>query len=180
MRAGLRAVLSENPGLRVVAEANDTQTAAALVGGHLPDVVLLTEPADTGALLLIRRALPTGCILCLDERGDLRAADVLCVPPDAGIDDLCSAMGVALNGRCGGCAFRVQCHAPRVAVALSRRERQVAVAVSEGKSSKQIAAALGIALRTVNTYRESLARKIGASSGAIVTRFVLENELTAP
>jgi DNA-binding NarL/FixJ family response regulator len=92
--------------------------------------------------------------------------------------ELCSVLGVALSGRCAGCAFRGSCPAPRVAVALSRRERQVAVRVAEGLSSKQIAAHLGIALRTVNTYRESLARKLGASSAAVVTRFVLENGLS--
>ena len=67
---------------------------------------------------------------------------------------------------------------PQRAVALSRRERQVAVRVAEGMSTKQIAAALGIGTRTVNTYRESLARKLGASSAAVLTRFVLKSGLT--
>jgi two-component system response regulator NreC len=60
---------------------------------------------------------------------------------------------------------------------LSRREREVAVRVAEGLSSKEIAAVLGIAVRTVNTYRESLARKLGASSPAVITRFVIESGL---
>ena len=46
-------------------------------------------------------------------------------------------------------------------------------------SSKEIGAALGIKLRTVNTYRESLARKLGASSPATVTRYVLEHGLNS-
>jgi hypothetical protein len=41
-------------------------------------------------------------------------------------------------------------------------------------SSKQIAGNLGLGLRTVHTYRESLARKLGSSSAAVVTRFVIE------
>jgi DNA-binding CsgD family transcriptional regulator len=51
------------------------------------------------------------------------------------------------------------------------------VRVAEGLSSKEIAAVLGIAVRTVNTYRESLARKLGASSPAVITRFVIESGL---
>ena len=58
-----------------------------------------------------------------------------------------------------------------MAAALSRRERQVAVRIAAGLGSKQIAAALGVSLRTVNTYRESLAKKLGASSAAVVTRY---------
>lgn len=61
---------------------------------------------------------------------------------------------------------------------LSRRERQVAVRVAQGLMSKEIAADLGISLRTVHTYREALARKLGTSSAAVVTRFVLRTGLT--
>ena len=63
---------------------------------------------------------------------------------------------------------------------LSRRERQVAVRVAAGLTTKQIAGALGVSVRTVNTYRESLARKVGASSAAVLTRYVLEHRLAEP
>lgn len=49
---------------------------------------------------------------------------------------------------------------------------------SRGMSSKQIRC-VGIRLRTVNTYHESLARKLGASSAAVITRFLMTTELTA-
>jgi DNA-binding CsgD family transcriptional regulator len=74
--------------------------------------------------------------------------------------------------RCAECALRRDC--PRNTVALSPREKDVAVHIARGLATKQIAAALGIGIRTVNTYRESLARKLGSSSPAVVTRFVLE------
>ena len=59
----------------------------------------------------------------------------------------------------------------------SNKKYSQAVSVAAGRSSKQIASALGIGLRTVNTYRESLARKIGGSSAAILTRYVIESGL---
>jgi DNA-binding CsgD family transcriptional regulator len=93
------------------------------------------------------------------------------------VAELCVTIGTLLGGRCAACLLRARCPVPRLAVALSRRERQVAVRVAAGLTSKQIAAALGVSLRTVNTYRESLARKLGASSPAVLTRYVLEHGL---
>jgi DNA-binding CsgD family transcriptional regulator len=93
------------------------------------------------------------------------------------VAEFCSVLGNLLGERCAACVLRGHCPAARAAVALSRREKQVAVLVAAGLASKQIAVRLGIGLRTVNTYRESLARKLGASSPAVLTRYVLEHGL---
>jgi DNA-binding NarL/FixJ family response regulator len=177
VRAGVSALVAEQPGLRVVADAADLESAVHVAERVHPDVVLHAGAADAAAIATLRRALPRCCIMCLDERGELAEAGALCVRADADLGELCSMLGTALGGRCGGCAFRDRCPAPEN-VALSRREKQVALHVAHGKSSKQIAAALGIGLRTVNTYRESLARKLGASSAAVLTRYVLEHGLS--
>jgi two-component system, NarL family, nitrate/nitrite response regulator NarL len=60
---------------------------------------------------------------------------------------------------------------------ITPRERQVLCRIARGKTSKQIAAELTISLRTVNTHRENLARKLGTSSVAGLTRFVIEHQL---
>jgi DNA-binding NarL/FixJ family response regulator len=184
VRAGLSAVLGATPGLSVVAEAADLVAAAPLAERHRPDVVLVNTPPTTGrereAVAGLRRALPGACLLVLghEDLGDDRAADALpCLPCDAGVTELCDAIGTLLGGRCAACAMRACCPRPRLAAALSRRERQVAVRVAAGLTTKQIAGALGVGVRTVNTYRESLARKVGASSAAVLTRYVLEHRL---
>ena len=177
VRAGLRTVLCENPGLRVVGEARDIRDARPVAFEHSADVVLLNELVSPTDVALLRSELPSVCIVTLDETGSAR--DVRCVPADGGVVELCSVLGAALGGRCAGCAFPAHCPARAVAVALSPRETQVAVYVSRGLSSKQIAGTLGISLRTVHTYRESLARKLGASSAAVLTRYVLEHQLAA-
>jgi two-component system, NarL family, nitrate/nitrite response regulator NarL len=61
---------------------------------------------------------------------------------------------------------------------LTAREQQVLVRVAAGATSKQIAAALGVSPRTVETHRESIARKLGISSVAGLTRYVIEHGLT--
>lgn len=182
VREGLRSVLDATPGLSVIAETGEPEAAVGLAARVRPDVVLLDSPPADGAarrtILAIRRAVPDVCLLCLARNDPAMAGDIQCVPADAGVAELCSTLDAVLGDRCASCLLRPHCPAPRVAVALSRREKQVAVCVAEGMSSKQIAGMLGIALRTVNTYRESLARKLGASSPAVVTRYVLEHKLS--
>jgi DNA-binding NarL/FixJ family response regulator len=181
VRAGLRALLDGTPGLTVAAEATSVSSAVKLARSHRPDVVLLDAPPAEAraraAIADLRRELPRACVLCLARGADDLASELRCVPPDAGVDEFCTALSSVLGERCGACLLRPSCVAPRLAIALSPREKQVAVRIAEGMSSKQIAAALGVALRTVNTYRESLAKKLGASSAAVVTRFVLEQGL---
>jgi DNA-binding NarL/FixJ family response regulator len=184
VREGLCSVLRATPGLSVIAQANDMQTALRIAARCKPDVLLLDEPpsdsADRLAMSRLRRDFPATCMLCLARSSEQSLGGLLCVPSNAGVDELCSVLGSVLGGRCAGCLLKPKCVAPQIAVALSRRETQVAVCVARGMSSKQIAATLGIALRTVNTYRESLAKKVGASSGAVLTRFVLEAKLDTP
>jgi DNA-binding NarL/FixJ family response regulator len=183
IRAGLRAVLEATPGFSVVGDVSDTDAAIVVAARLAPDVVLLgntpADPAELRRLAALRQALPSACVMCLANGAALGFDAALCLPTDAGVAELCATVGSALGDRCAACLLRPRCLAPALAVALSRREKQVAVCVAEGMSSKRIAATLGIALRTVNTYRESLARKLGASSAAVVTRYVLQHKLTA-
>ncbi len=62
---------------------------------------------------------------------------------------------------------------------ISVRERQVLGRVAAGMTSKQIAADLGITLRTVHTHRENLAKKLGTSSVAALTRYALQHGIEA-
>jgi DNA-binding NarL/FixJ family response regulator len=181
VRAGLRALLGATPGLAVIAEAADIDVAASLAASVQPDVLLLDAPSAQDlkrAVASLRVAAPRACVLCLgdDEHG---VGTIRCIPRDAGVAELCSALADVLGERCGACLLRSRCAAATREIALSPRERQVAIHVAAGLASKQIAAVLGIGLRTVNTYRESLARKLGASSAAVLTRYVLEHGLDA-
>ena len=181
VRAGLRALLGATPGLAVIAEAADIDSAAPLAARVQPDVLLLdTPPANdpTRSVASLRLAAPRACVLCLgdDENG---AGTIRCIPRDAGVAQFCSALADVLGERCGECLLRSRCASATPDITLSPRERQVAIHVAAGLASKQIAAVLGIGLRTVNTYRESLARKLGASSPAVLTRYVLEHGLDA-
>lgn len=181
VRAGLRAVLDTTPGLSVADEAADVDAATSIAARVQPRVILLDPAAGISGedLRALRRAVPSACLVCLSRSVPEGDDELRCIPPESDVAAFCSALSSMLGDQCSVCVLQSHCPAPRIAVALSRRERQVAVRVASGMSSKQIAAALGIRLRTVNTYRESLARKLGASSPAIVTRYVLEQGLSS-
>jgi RNA polymerase sigma factor (sigma-70 family) len=57
---------------------------------------------------------------------------------------------------------------------LTRREREVLTGIAAGKTNREIAATLGLSPRTVESYRESLIRKLGIPSVAGLTKFALE------
>lgn len=59
----------------------------------------------------------------------------------------------------------------------SPRERQVLARIAQGKTSRQIASELGISLRTVNTHRENIAKKLGTSSLAAMVRYAIERDI---
>jgi DNA-binding NarL/FixJ family response regulator len=180
VRAGLCTLLRATPGLSVVGEALDVAGACAAARAHAPDVVLVNERAldadGVRALPRLRLEAPRACVLVMGDGAAARDSGAHgCLPPDAGIDQLCSAVAAHLGGACGVCAVRPWCAVPRVAATLTPRERQVAVRVAAGLTSRAIAELLGLSRRTVDTYRESIARKLGASSPAAVTRYVIES-----
>lgn len=58
---------------------------------------------------------------------------------------------------------------------LTSRERQIVRLVAEGKSNKEIADELGISIRTGETHRAAVMRKLGVSSTAGLVRYALRN-----
>ena len=60
---------------------------------------------------------------------------------------------------------------------LTQRERDVLLRVARGRTNREAAAELGISVRTVETHRDSLMRKLGIRTVAGLTRFALEHRL---
>lgn len=58
---------------------------------------------------------------------------------------------------------------------LTTREQTVLLQLAQGKSNKEVAIALDISVRTVETHRKNIKRKLGISSTAGLTRYALEH-----
>jgi DNA-binding NarL/FixJ family response regulator len=59
---------------------------------------------------------------------------------------------------------------------LSEREYQVMLHLAEGKKNREIAELLGISVKTVDTHRANLLKKLGLSNNAELTRFAIRND----
>ena len=59
--------------------------------------------------------------------------------------------------------------------ALTGREQTILLALAQGNSNKEVALALDISVRTVETHRKNIKRKLGISSTAGLTRYALEH-----
>jgi len=68
----------------------------------------------------------------------------------------------------------------RSAGELTVREREIVRLLAEGRSNKEVAQALGISVRTVETHRASLLRKLGLSSLADLVRYAIRNKIAEP
>jgi len=66
---------------------------------------------------------------------------------------------------------------PQPNASLTRREREVAQLVAEGKSNKEIARILGISVKTTETHRASAMHKLGLESVSDLVRWAVRNHL---
>ena len=60
---------------------------------------------------------------------------------------------------------------------LTNREREVLIHIAEGLSNKEIACRLGVGVRTVETHRERIMRKLNIHSIAGLTKFAIAKNL---
>lgn len=197
VREGIRSVLDDDPGVRVVADAADGATALALAEKLEPDVMILdmTMPGMSGVEVAdeIRKRKPGIAVLILSMHdqpeyvlGAVKAGARGYLLKDCGPKELREAVHAVARGedrfspemtRQLSAAVRNEAsrdqERERLDV-LTDREREVLLRVAEGLTSREIGEALGISHRTVETHRESIMRKLDIRSVAGLTRFVLE------
>jgi len=63
---------------------------------------------------------------------------------------------------------------------LTPRERQIVRLIAEGRSSKEIAHRLQISVKTVDTHRSNLMRKLQLHSASKLVRYAIRNKLIEP
>ncbi len=192
VRKGISMCLGHRPDMEVVGEAADAREAISKAHELQPDVVLMdiAMPDMSGltATSRLRHELPETKVLILSIHD---SPEYLCQAIQAG------ARGYVLKGVsaeelvhaaeavCRGETYfsgnlmhvtlgqflkrtRDACE-PQ----LTGREREVLVQIAEGRSNKEAAAELGVSVRTVETHRENLMRKLDIHSAAGLTRFAV-------
>jgi len=198
VREGLRHVLAATPGVEIVAEAGDGETALRLAAEVRPDLVVmdLSMPGLGGLEVTtrLRALLPSIKVLILSVHdhqeyvlGAVRAGAQGYLRKDTSPAELREGLRAVARGesyfsppvaRHLTNAVRGETEDPGDATQrlarLTPREREVLTGVAAGETSRAMAARLGISPRTVETYRESLSRKLGIRTVAGLVRFALD------
>jgi DNA-binding NarL/FixJ family response regulator len=193
VRHGIRQILLEGLKAVIVGEASDVPTAAARIRTDAWDVVVLdlTLPGASGLDLLkeIRRERPALPVLVLSmhpaaqfARRVLAAGASGYLTKDSAATELVDAIEQIRRGKMylGGRLAHLA-HPPALGQAphdkLSDREYQVLRMLGSGQTVSEIAAACGLSVKTVSTYRSRLLEKLEMHSNAELMRYAIENGL---
>jgi DNA-binding NarL/FixJ family response regulator len=199
-RLGLRVVVESDSALQLVADAEDARSGFAVVDTHQPDLVIidvaLRGMSGIDAIREVKRRAPKARVLLLAawarERdvldGFAAGADGFALKTDRveTLKEAIHAVGAGeryLTAEVRGLALDVpgRAHLDEsrrdVLQALSQREREVLRLVVKGSRSRDIARELCISIKTVETHRNHINRKLGCGSAADLTRFAADNGL---
>jgi two-component system response regulator NreC len=201
LREGLRALLSSSPDFEIVGEAEDGRGAIQCVVNVKPDLVLmdLSMPRMNGmdAIREIKKLCPGTKILALTVH---KAEEYVCATLQVGADgyvlkdathpELVMAMKSVLAGKpylSPGISERViegylegrkTLKSRSLWDILTQREREILKLIAEGHKNKEIADYLCLSVKTIETHRANLMRKLDLHDVSALTTFALEKGLT--
>ncbi|MBA2794578.1 MAG: response regulator transcription factor [Thermoleophilaceae bacterium] len=194
VRSGLRVLLDSEPSIDVVAEAGDVPTAVEAVERHRPDVLILDlhmpgEPSLAAIPRLRERCPDTRVVVLTAQRDPSFAGEALrlgaagYVPKEAADSQLLEAIGVAAQGgtylepRLGARLAANTAAAGRAAAELSEREVEVLRLIARGLTNREMAERLYLSVRTVESHRARIQRKLGRSRRSDLVEYALARSL---
>jgi len=198
-REGMKSLLGKDPGLKVVAEANNGKELLTILKSVKCDLVVLDiampEMDGLTALKEIKRQFPSIKVLILSMLKDFAhftqakafGASGYLAKDDAG-DELVRAIKKSLQGKMYVSPSVItllakrQIHLmenvnfPSLEI-LTKRERQVLGLIAKGMTNKIIAVELKISIHTVENHRAHLSEKLGNKNAASLAKYAIEKGL---
>lgn len=195
VREGLRRLIESEPDLHVVGEASDGSDAIAQCTTLRPDIAVLDvsmgEVNGAEAARRLRKVCPQTRILALtvhEDKGYLRelldaGAAGYVLKRAAGEELIRAIRAVAAGGmyvdpriaaKLVSSFVEPRATSARPAIELSQRETTVLRLIAEGYTNKEIAAQLGLSVKTVETYKARSMEKLGLRSRVDIVRVATE------
>jgi DNA-binding NarL/FixJ family response regulator len=200
VREGLRRIVEESGDMAVVAEAADGREAIQQVAQTVPDVAVvdISMPGIDGLEVVVRLreshpGLPV-LILTMHEEAQyivraIEAGAMGYLTKQSAPEQLVTAIRKVHRGQRYLTDEATEALALRIARgsmdktpldSLSMRELQVLRRLAMGNTNREIASAYNLSIKTVDTYRARLLRKLNLRNNADISRFAIQNHLIQP
>ncbi|MEX1141307.1 MAG: response regulator transcription factor [Thermoleophilaceae bacterium] len=194
VRTGLRLLLESEPAIDVVGEAGDLASAIEQVERHRPDVLVLDlhmpgEPSLPAIPELRERCPETRVVVLTAQRDPSYAGEALrlgaagYVPKEAAESQLLEAIGVAardgtyLEPQLGARLAANAATSGEAAAELTEREIDVLRLIARGLTNREMAERLFLSVRTVESHRARIQRKLGRSRRSDLVDYAIERGL---
>jgi len=190
VRDGIRSRIEADPALSVVGEAGTAQEALDLASSLHPDIVLMdiSMPGMSGieAVTVFRKQVPHIKILMLSMHDSKEyVVSVLengakgYILKDVASEEMILAVKTVYEGRTyysSGVTDLLLDHnkAESYVVPLTDREKTILKLLAQGNSNKHVARDLEISVRTVETHRRNIKRKLDVKNSAGLVKYALE------
>lgn len=201
LRDGLRSLVENTPDMEVVGEASDGRRAVQMAKEMSPEVMLMDVGLpELNGIEAARQAVAEvpdvkviGLSVHADQRfvaGMFQAGAAGYLLKDCAFEELVGAIRIVMAGRTylgtgvadvvvGDYTRRLKEPDSSVFTRISPREREVLQLLAEGSSAKQIAGKLHVSVKTIETHRGQIMRKLDIHSIAELTKYAIREGLTA-
>lgn len=200
VRAGIRSLLQDISGVKVLAEAEDGRKALELVKIHQPDVVLMdiAMPGLNGleaTSRIVKESPRTRVIILSMHRseehvlGALRSGAAGYLLKDASTSELETAVRSVAGGESYLSPpisrqviedYRQRTQSASPLDMLTPRQREILQLIAEGRSTKEIAGLLEVSVKTVETHRAQLMERLDIHDVPGLVRYAIRTGLVTP
>jgi len=199
VRDGLRTLIGKEAGMEVIGEAENGRKALKMAEKIRPNVVIIdvTMPDMNGieATKKMVTEIPGVKVIALSMHSDrrfvlgmLEAGASGYLMKDCAFDELAKAVRSVSTGQTylspsivdvlvKGYLDRVNEKLSVARSPLTEREREILQLLAEGRSSKEIAAHIGVSVKTVETHRRNMMQKLNMRSVAELTKYAIREGL---
>ena len=201
IREGLRALLEKEPDMEVVGEAQDGLTTIKLAKKLLPNIVIMDiGMPDMNGIDATRQIFSETQgikVIALSMHSDrrfvlqmLKAGASGYLLKDSAFEELALAIKTVIAGQpylspkitdvvIKEYIISLPKNEESVFTKITVREREVLQLITEGKSTKQIAAFLNVSVKTIETHRQQIMEKLDIHSIAELTKYAIREGLTS-